>query len=45
MLEHPAAVANPFYLMFPSWSLYPMVALSTVATVIASQAVISGRFR
>ncbi len=43
MLDH-AAAANPFYAMAPKWALYPMVALSTAATVIASQAVISGVF-
>jgi KUP system potassium uptake protein len=37
-------VANPFYLMFPKWALLPMICLATVATVIASQAVISGAF-
>ncbi|MDD5240603.1 MAG: potassium transporter Kup [Sulfuricella sp.] len=44
MIGNPAAVENPFYLLAPSWALYPMVALSTLATVIASQAVISGAF-
>lgn len=44
LLERPAALENPFYLMFPEWSLYPMVALATVATVIASQAVITGTY-
>src|SRR5574340_13832 len=44
LLHDPAAVENPFYRMAPSWALYPMVALSTLATVIASQAVISGAF-
>jgi KUP system potassium uptake protein len=44
LLTDPAAVENPFYLLAPGWALYPMVALSTVATVIASQAVISGAF-
>jgi KUP system potassium uptake protein len=44
MIHNPAAVENPFYLLAPSWALYPMVALSTLATVIASQAVISGAF-
>ena len=43
MLDH-ATAANPFYAMAPKWALYPMVALSTAATVIASQAVISGVF-
>lgn len=44
LLTDPAAVVNPFYKMAPLWALYPLVALSTVATVIASQAVISGSF-
>lgn len=44
ILGDPAAVENPFYLMVPGWALYPMIALATVATVIASQAVISGVF-
>ncbi len=44
VLANPAAVKNPFYLMLPSWALLPMVALATAATVIASQAVISGAF-
>jgi len=44
LMAQPAAVQNPFYLLFPSWSLYPMVALATVATVIASQATISGAY-
>jgi KUP system potassium uptake protein len=44
ILNNPAAAANPFYLMFPGWALYPAVALATMATVIASQAVISGAF-
>lgn len=44
LLRDAAAVQNPFYLLAPDWALYPMVALSTVATVIASQAVISGAF-
>lgn len=44
ILEHPDAISNPFYLMAPRWALYPLVALSTVATVIASQAVISGAY-
>ena len=37
-------MANPFYLLLPGWALYPMVALATAATVIASQAVISGAY-
>ncbi len=44
LLSDPSATENPFYLLAPSWSLYPMVILSTLATVIASQAVISGVF-
>jgi KUP system potassium uptake protein len=44
LIENPAAVSNPFFLMAPSWSLWPLVILSTAATVIASQAVISGVF-
>ncbi len=44
MILNPSAATNPFYAMTPQWSLYPMIALSTVATVIASQAVISGVF-
>ncbi len=44
LLHNPAAIQNPFYLLAPAWALYPMVALATVATVIASQAVISGAF-
>jgi KUP system potassium uptake protein len=44
LLRDPQAIANPFYLLAPDWLLYPMVALATVATVIASQAVISGAF-
>jgi KUP system potassium uptake protein len=44
ILQDPTAVENPFYRMVPSWGLYPMVALATMATVIASQALISGVF-
>jgi KUP system potassium uptake protein len=44
LLHDETAAVNPFYLLAPSWALYPMVALSTFATVIASQAVISGAF-
>jgi KUP system potassium uptake protein len=44
MLRDPTATANPFYLLAPSWGLYPLVLLATAATVIASQAVISGAF-
>ena len=44
VLANPEAIKNPFYLMFPDWALMPMVILATMATVIASQAVISGAF-
>jgi KUP system potassium uptake protein len=44
LIEQPAAISNPFYLMAPAWSLWPLVVIATAATVIASQAVISGVF-
>jgi KUP system potassium uptake protein len=44
LLSQPGATENPFYLMFPHWALIPMVCVATAATVIASQAVISGVF-
>ncbi|BDB29408.1 potassium transporter Kup (plasmid) [Cupriavidus sp. P-10] len=44
LIVDPKAIENPFYLLFPSWALYPMVALATAATVIASQATISGAY-
>ena len=44
LMAAPQAVTNPFYLLLPGWALYPMVALATAATVIASQAVISGAY-
>lgn len=44
LITNPAAIENPFYLMAPDWALYPLLILSTLATVIASQAVISGAF-
>ena len=44
LLGHPAALENPFYRLVPSWGLYPLVALASIATIIASQAVISGAF-
>ncbi len=44
LLRSPHAAHNPFYNLAPSWALYPLVALSACATVIASQAVISGAF-
>jgi len=44
LLAHPEAIKNPFFLLAPSWALLPLVILATCATVIASQAVISGTF-
>jgi KUP system potassium uptake protein len=44
ILRNPATAANPFYLMAPDWALGPMVLLATMATIIASQALISGGF-
>ncbi len=44
LLKNPEAVVNPFYLMAPDWALIPLVVLATMATVIASQALISGAF-
>ena len=44
LLNNSAAVENPFYMLAPGWALFPLVILSTAATVIASQAVISGAF-
>jgi KUP system potassium uptake protein len=44
ILGHPASISNPFFLLTPGWARLPMVLLATVATVIASQAVISGAF-
>jgi KUP system potassium uptake protein len=44
ILRRPATVSNPFFLLMPGWSQFPMVILATIATVIASQAVISGAF-
>ena len=44
MLSDPEAATNPFFLMLPDWALWPMIGMATVATVIASQAVISGAF-
>ena len=45
ILDRPAAISNPFYLLLPEWAQGPMVLLATAATLIASQAVISGEFR
>jgi len=44
LMHQPTAVSNPFFLMVPEGLLYPMIALATVATIIASQAVITGAF-
>lgn len=44
MLHNPEAVKNPFYLLAPEWALFPLIGLATLATVIASQAVITGAF-
>jgi KUP system potassium uptake protein len=44
LIGSPSAARNPFYQMAPGWALYPIVILATLATVIASQAVISGAF-
>jgi KUP system potassium uptake protein len=44
VLANPKAIENPFFLLYPGWALWPMVALATAATVIASQAVITGAY-
>jgi KUP system potassium uptake protein len=44
ILREPASIQNPFYLLAPEWAMYPMIGLATAASVIASQAVISGAF-
>jgi KUP system potassium uptake protein len=44
ILGHPASISNPFFLLAPAWARLPMVFLATMATVIASQAVITGAF-
>lgn len=44
VLKHPTAVVNPFFEAVPSWALYPMIVLATMAAVIASQAVITGAY-
>ncbi|MEW6368109.1 MAG: potassium transporter Kup [Acidobacteriota bacterium] len=44
LLTEPRAVANPFFHLAPDWAIYPLVGLSTLATIIASQAVISGSY-
>lgn len=44
LLLSPEAISNPFYLMAPSWGLHPLVLLATLATIIASQSILSGLF-
>ncbi|MCK9909574.1 KUP/HAK/KT family potassium transporter, partial [Microbacteriaceae bacterium K1510] len=44
VLTNPQALESPFYLLYPEWALVPMVILATAATIIASQAVITGAF-
>jgi KUP system potassium uptake protein len=44
LIHDPSAISNPFYLLAPGWAHYPLVILATLATVIASQAVISGAY-
>jgi len=44
LLGNPSLVSNPFYHLVPGWAIYPLVIMATIATVIASQAVISGAF-
>jgi KUP system potassium uptake protein len=44
ILAEPKAIENPFFLLYPQWGLFPMIGLATAATVIASQAVISGAY-
>ena len=44
LIQNPAAIENPFFLMVPDWALLPMVGLATAATIIASQAVITGAY-
>jgi KUP system potassium uptake protein len=44
VLAHPETISNPFFLLYPQWALLPIVILATIATVIASQAVITGAF-
>ncbi|MEQ1650354.1 MAG: KUP/HAK/KT family potassium transporter, partial [Hyphomicrobiaceae bacterium] len=44
LLDHPEALESPFFKLYPTWALLPMIALATMATIIASQAVITGAF-
>ncbi len=44
LLRDPSAARNPFYLLAPDWAMYPLIAVSTAAAIVASQALISGAF-
>jgi KUP system potassium uptake protein len=44
LLHDPSAARNPFYLLAPSWALYPLIAVATAAAIVASQALISGAY-
>ncbi|WP_262271527.1 potassium transporter Kup [Microvirga yunnanensis] len=44
LLDDPGRIENPFFLLYPDWALLPMVVMATIATIIASQAVITGAF-
>jgi KUP system potassium uptake protein len=44
ILANPSAIENPFYLLAPSWWLVPQIVISTLAAIVASQALISGAF-
>ncbi len=44
LIRHPDAIANPFYLQAPGWALFPLIGLATAASIIASQALITGAF-
>ena len=44
LLDDPGKIENPFFLLYPDWALLPMVGMATIATIIASQAVITGAF-
>ncbi|MEZ5816599.1 MAG: potassium transporter Kup [Hyphomicrobiaceae bacterium] len=44
LLQHPEALENPFFRLYPDWALIPMILLATLATIIASQAVITGAY-
>ena len=44
LIDHPHVTGNPFFLLAPQWAVFPLVALATLATIIASQAIITGSF-